>query len=99
CADSNSKLLRASCGIRKPQRFPNVVGQKTNQQDAEIQKVAVNILHDQRKEALAQIGLARLPDCAGGRIGPERFVIRAAIVVAGESKKAWRPKNQERRRE
>ena len=60
----------------------------------EIQKVAMDVLKDQRERALAEIVLARLADGAGGRVGPERFVVCAAIVVAGEAESAGRPEDQ-----
>ena len=46
------------------------------------------------KERSPQIGLARLADGAGGRIGPERLVVGAAIVIAGEAEAAGRPQDQ-----
>ena len=58
----------------------------------------MDVLKDQREVALAQIVLARLAHGAIGRIGPERFVISAAIVVAGEAEAARRPQNQQRHR-
>src|SRR5215217_8562502 len=42
--------------------------------------------------------LPRLADRAGRRIGPHRLVIRATVVVAGQSEAAGRPKNQQSRR-
>ena len=59
----------------------------------------MEILHDQRKTSLAEIGLARLADGAGGRVGPERLIVGAAIVVTGEAKQAGDPENQQRGRE
>ena len=50
-------------------------------------------------ECSPQIALARLADGAGGRIGPERLVVRAAVVVAGEPEAAGHPQDQQRRRE
>src|SRR6266404_3546695 len=75
----------------KPERFPNVVGEDQNKNQREVEKVAVNVLHDERERTLAEISFARFANGARGRIGPERFVIRAAIVVTGESKSARRP--------
>ena len=57
----------------------------------------MHILHDEREGTFAEIGFARFADGAGRRIGPERFVIRAAVIIAGETKTARRPQNQQRR--
>ena len=51
----------------------------------------MHVLHDERERTLAQIGFARLADRAGGRIGPERFVVGASIIVAGEPESARAP--------
>ena len=66
--------------------------------EREIEKIAMHVLHDERKGTLAEIRLARFADGAGRRIGPERFVVGAAIVITGEPESARRPKNQKRRR-
>src|SRR5690242_7027046 len=81
---ADSEFLCAGGRIWKPQGFPNIVRQETDQQDAEVKEVAMSILHDQRKKSFAQISFARLANRAGWWIGPERFVIRAAIVIAGQ---------------
>ena len=58
----------------------------------------MDVLEDERKRLLAEVLLARLADGAGRRIGPERLVVGAAIVVAGEAEAARRPEDQERGR-
>src|ERR1700724_2553170 len=83
----------------EPQRLPNVIGQNADEDQSEIKEVAVHVLHDQRERTLSEIGFPRLADSACGRVGPERFVIRASIIVAGEPKSTGRPENEERRRE
>ena len=55
----------------------------------------MDVLKDERKRAFAQISASRLTDGAGGRIGPEGFVVRAAIVVTGKPKSARRPQDQQ----
>src|SRR6266581_8588102 len=47
---------------------------------------------------LATIRFARFAHSAGRRVRPERFVISAPIVVAGEPESARRPENQQRGR-
>ena len=59
----------------------------------------MNILQNQREFALAAIIMtARFADRTAYRISPKRFVIRAAIVIAGKTKSAGRPQNQKRGR-
>src|SRR5437870_3102337 len=93
CADTEPEGTVASHRIVEPERFPNVVAQDQNENEREIQKIAVNILHDERERALAQISFARLADRACRRVGPERFIISATIVVAGQPESSRRPQN------
>src|SRR2546430_11807031 len=87
CADADAE------SIIKPEPFPNVVTQNQNENEREIQKIAVHVLHDERERALAEIRFARLTDSARGRVRPECFVIRAAIVITGQAESARRPQN------
>src|SRR5579871_426546 len=80
----------------EPHREPNIVGEQDQEEDGEIQKIAMDVLNDEREGALAEIFFARLTDGASGRIGPERFVVGAAIVVAGEAESAWGPEDEHR---
>src|SRR4029077_9162609 len=77
--------------IVEPERFPNVVGKNHNKTEREVKKITVHVLQDQRERAFAEVSFARLADGAGRRIGPEGFIISAAIIVAGEPKTARRP--------
>ena len=45
----------------------------------------------------APIVFTRFADGAGGRIGPESFVISAAIIIAGQPESAGRPQDEESR--
>src|SRR5438105_15806719 len=76
-----------------------VVAQDENKDQREIEKVSVNVLQNEREPAFAPIGFARLTDGAVGWILPERFVIRAAVVVTREAKSAGRPQDQQRGRD
>ncbi len=62
--------------------------------EREVEKIAMNVLQDEREGAFSEIGLTRLADGAGRRVGPEGFVVSAAIVVAGETESAGRPEDQ-----
>src|ERR1043166_996987 len=94
-ADAEAKFFCAGNGIGKPQRFPNVRSQQQNKNESNVKKVAMDVLHDQRKRFFAQIFFARFADGARGRVGPERFVISAAIIITGETKAARRPEDEQ----
>src|SRR6185312_7404986 len=59
----------------------------------------MHVLNHERETALTDVTRARLAHRAGRRVGPERFVVGAAIVVAGEAKDAGEGKDQQRWRE
>src|ERR1700733_6126528 len=87
--------MRFSGCIGEPERVPHIM-QKENQEDErEIHKVAMNVLNDEREGFFAPVRFARLADGTGWRIGPTRFVICPAIVVAGHPKSAWRPRDEQ----
>jgi hypothetical protein len=58
----------------------------------------VNVLDDQREGVFAAIRLARLTDRTRRRVGPERLVVRAAVVVAREAEQAGKGQDQKGRR-
>ena len=53
--------------------------------ERQIQEVAMDVLQDERERVLAPVARSRFTDRARRRIGPERLVVRAAVVVAGEA--------------
>ena len=53
----------------------------------------MHVLHDQWERTLAPVALARLTYSAGRRIGPERFVVSATIIITGEPEATRCPKN------
>ena len=71
----------------------------TRKSSAEVQEIAVHVLEDERKRLLAEVAVARLAHGAAGRIGPERLVVGAAIVVAGEAEAGRKGQDQQRRRD
>src|ERR1041385_298103 len=83
-AKPKTEFLLASGRIDEPQRLPNVVSQNQKENEREIEQVPVNVLEDKREGALTQIGFAWLTDHTRGRVGPECFVVRPAIVITGE---------------
>ena len=91
--------LDAAGAVGEPQRQPHVVGQDHDEDERQVEKVAMHVLHDQRERAFSPVALARFADRARRRVRPERLVVSAAVVVAGEAKAAGGPQDQERRRE
>src|SRR5436189_3121193 len=80
-AQSDTERHLACCGVFKPEGFPDVKGETGDEEDRDIQKIPVNVLHDQREGVLPEIVLAWLAYRARRRISPKRFVIGAAIVI------------------
>src|SRR6266446_7439139 len=78
-ADADAERSFSSRWIREPHRFPDINREDDNEDEREIKKVAVHVLHDQREGTFAQISFARLTDSACWRISPECFVVGAAI--------------------
>src|SRR5438046_2587522 len=91
----NNRANSDSEAIGKPKRVPNVMGKDHEKEERKIEKVTMHILHDERERPLAPVAVARLAYCACGRISPEGFVVRAAVVVAGQAKSGRRPKNNQ----
>ena len=83
-ADADAERHRAGRRIGEPERLPHVVGEDQQDRQRQEQEVAMDVLQDERKRVLAPVARARLADGARRRIGPERLVVRAAVVVAGE---------------
>ena len=59
----------------------------------------MDVLEDQRERLLTPVLTSRLAHGAGGRVAPERLVVRAAVVVAGEAEETGKRQDQQRRRE
>src|SRR5207247_9778030 len=76
--------------------FPNVDRQDDQEDESEIEKIAMHILHDERERTLTPVTFARLTHSAGRWISSERFVIRAAVVITGATKSRGRPASQQR---
>src|SRR5438552_9445359 len=91
-ADANSK------SVWKPKRFPNVMGEGQKKKQGKIEKITMHILHDERERPFAPIAPARLAYRACGQIGPERLIVRPAIVITGQPESSRRPKNNQRGR-
>src|ERR1700694_2751806 len=84
----------------RPERSPDVVPEKKENQQREVQQVAMQILENQWECCLAAILSApSFSDGAAGRMERKGAVVRLAVVVAGQTKSARRPEDQDRRRE
>src|SRR3954465_13581852 len=84
---------------REPQRPITVKQENEHENNREVQKIAMDVLQNQRKFLFAAISLARLPNRARERIHPESLVVSAAIVVASEGDQPRKRKDQHGRRE
>src|SRR5690349_2970107 len=95
-ADSDPEL---SSAIRtgKPERLPDVARENDQKHERHVEEVTMDVLNDERKAAFAQVALPWLADGAVRWVGPERLVIRAAIVIAGHAKQPRERKDQQRR--
>ena len=83
--------------VRETEGHHCVIDQKGPYQVGEPQKVTMEVLQNQGKASFAEITLARLAYRARGRVGPERFVVCAAVVITGQPEEARDPKDEERR--
>src|SRR3990172_5236128 len=97
--DADSKCFASGRRVEKPHALPGVVREYQDEEKGQVQEVPVDVLQDERERVLAAVGLSGLSHGAVRGIRPERFVVRAAVVIAGESKSARRPEDQERGRE
>src|SRR4051794_4185013 len=68
----------------KPERFHGVYRKQEPDDVGKAEEIAMEVLRYKREGFLAEVAVARLADGARNRVRPERLVIRAAIVVAGE---------------
>src|SRR6266481_1125887 len=93
-ADTNSEMAL------EKERADGVVPKKNDEQNREIEKVAMDILEDERKRGFpAIIAAGRLANGTSGRIEEKRAVVRFAVIVAGRAKAERSSENQQCRRE
>ena len=84
---------------REPHGHPRVVGQQADEQNRDVEEVAMDVLDDEREPAFAEVLLPGFTHGAPGRVGPERLVVCPSVVIAGESEPDRAPENQRGRRE
>src|SRR5262245_21440276 len=98
-ADADAERLTTGLRVWEPQGEPYVVGEDHEEEDGDVREVAVYVLQHQREPALAAImDPARFTDSTRSRSGPERLVVRPAVVVARESKKTGERQDDQRGR-
>src|SRR4030081_3835282 len=85
--------------VGEPEALPRVAREDDEEEQREIEEVPVHVLEDQRQLLLTAIAVARLTDGTAGGIGPERLVVRAAVVVASEAKAGGKWQDQQCRRD
>ena len=98
CPDADAEMFRAG-QVGEPHPQPRVIRQQDDKEEREVKKVAVHILDDERERAFAEKRFASLADGTVDRVRPKCLVIRAAIIIAGETETGRRPQNQKCRRE
>src|SRR5512141_2542239 len=98
CAQRDAEMRVASI-VGEPHRLPRVMPQEDQKNQREVEEVAMNVLNDQRKRSLSPVFLPRFSHRTRRGIGPERLVVRAAVVVAGETKPCGKWQDYESRRE
>src|SRR5262245_20984740 len=81
-----------SRSVRKPQRAPNIMGQDAEERQRKIKKVAVNILDNEWKRIFSKVSVSWFTNRTRRWVGPKRFVVCAAIVVASKPESRRRPK-------
>jgi hypothetical protein len=77
----------------EPVGFDRIVDKKTPDYVRQAQKVAMEVLHDQWKVTFAKVRLSWLADGTCRRVGPERLIVSAAIVVTGEAEESRYPED------
>ena len=70
-ADTHAKSFFLGNRIGEPHRLPRIIYKKEDEQDRQVKKVPMNVLHDEREGIFAAIGFPWFGYGAGGRVGPE----------------------------
>src|SRR5687768_8656816 len=94
-AEPEPELLPTSSRIDEPEGFPHVIREHDDEKQGDVKEIPVDVLEDQWKRRLSPIAFARLTHGAVGRVRPERFVVRAAVVVTGEAEQPGERQNEQ----
>src|SRR5260370_41669289 len=82
-------------GISKPKSAPGIMRQHQNKDQRYVEKIAMDVLQNERERRLARIPKARFPHCTRRRGRPEGIVVRAAEIVTGGGEPCRPPENHE----
>src|SRR5262245_46871504 len=96
-ANTDAERTFAGRCVSKPETIDRVIGENGEYEDGQIQEVPVKILKNKGQLLFAALVLSWFADGAGGRIHPERLVIRAAIVITGEPETGRGPEDEQGR--
>src|SRR5882724_9196837 len=93
-ADTNPKMAL------EKESADGVVPKKNDEQNREIEKIAMDVLEDERKSGFPAIVATKwFTDGTSGRIEEKRAVVGFAVIVAGSAKTEGPGENQKGRRE
>src|SRR5262249_45317480 len=95
-AETVSRLRPARSINARPEEecLNRVPGEHDEEEEREIQSIAMDVLEQERPVVLAPVRFSRLADRTGGRVLPEGAVVRLAVVVAGQAKDARKCQDQ-----
>lgn len=95
-ADADTEMLLAR-EVGEPHTLPSIMRQQDDENEGEVKEVAVDVLDNERERFFTEKFFTRFTDRAIDRIGPEGFVVSAAIIITSEAKAAGNPQNQKGR--
>src|ERR1043165_2764232 len=98
-AEADAEMFLAGARISEPHRLVGVAGKNHQEDERDVEEVAMDVLQNERQIALTAVALARLTDSAVGRVGPEALVVRPPIVVARQPKSGRKRQDYQRGRE
>ena len=80
--------------------FENVIPKKAEEEDGEIEKIAMNVLQDEGKRSFATIVFAEagFAHSTGGRVEKESAIVSLPVVITGQPEATRCPENKKRRR-
>src|SRR5260370_25790365 len=97
-ANADADRDRVCGGVGEPEGTPHIVGEETEENQSDVQEVAMHVLQDQGERVFAAVVRPGLADGAGWRVRPERLVVSAPVGIAGEAGTTPRPEGNTSRR-
>jgi hypothetical protein len=93
--NANAKGFFAGNRVDKPECLPDIIGKKDQEEQGDVKKVTMYILNNKRKGIFSPVALTGFCYRAGGRIGPERFIIGTPVIITGKPEQTWSPEYQD----